>query len=182
MQHLAIIETDENGVFVGVSKQYFEVTPDVFEQFWNEYQQAVVDWAELTKTINYGLISYLHSIGALWVDENGTFQVDFKNFTAASFIDGLMANTKYLPEEMTGHVVYMILEKSIKTVKKMFPKGRKLPIDIGQGLQYLGPLLPTYVAYSRKDPEISKLFDTLLPELESFLQPLTKNKNVSTAQ
>jgi len=182
MKHLAIIETDENGVFVGIIKQYFEVEPEVFEQYWSEYQKAVIDWAELTKRINYGLINYLHSIGALWIDENGAFQVDFKNFTVASFIDGLMENTKYLPDEMTESMVYVILSKAIKTVKKMFPKGRKLPIDIGQGIQYLGPLLPTYVAYSRKDPEISRLFDTLLPQLESFLQPLTANDDVFTAQ
>lgn len=182
MRHLAIIETDENGVFIGVVQQYFEIEPKVFDQVWAEYQKAVIDWADLTKRINYGLINYLHSIGALWMDENGAFQVDFKNFTAASFIDGLMANTKYLPEEMTGHMVYMILEKAIKTVKKMFPKGRVLPIDIGKGLQYLGPLLPTYVAYSRKDAEISRLFDTLLPQLETFLQPLTQTDDVSTAE
>lgn len=182
MKLLAIIETDENGVFVEVKKSYFEIEPEAFETAWSEAQNSLKDWATLTQTINYGFITYLHSIGALWVDENGLFQVDFKNFTAASFIDGLMANTKYLPEEMTGHMVYMILEKAIKTVKKMFPKGRLLPIDIGKGLQYLGPLLPTYVSYSRKDAEISRLFDTLLPQLETFLQPLTQTDDVSTAE
>ena len=104
MRHLAIIETDENGVFIGVVQQYFEIEPKVFDQVWAEYQKAVIDWADLTKRINYGFISYLHSIGALWIDENGAFQVDFKDFTVASFIDGLMANTKYLPEEMTACV------------------------------------------------------------------------------
>lgn len=182
MRHLAIIETDENGVFVGVVKQYFEIEPEVFEQYWAEYQQAMIDWAELTKRINYGLINYLHSIGALWIDENGAFQVDFKNFTAASFINGLMSNKKYLPEEMTGNTIFRIINSAMNTIKSMFPKGRDLPIDIGQGLQYLGPLLPTYVAYSRKDAEISRLFDTLLPQLESFLQPLTQTDDVSTAQ
>lgn len=179
MRKLAIIDTDEKNVVQRVEAVYFEVEPQAFEKMWEDGQKSMNDWAELTKRINYGVISYLHSIGALWMDEDGQFKVDFADFTASSFIDGLLSNEHYLPDEVTEHTVYFILKKAVNAVKKMFPKGRMLPIDIGRGLQYLGPLLPEYVAYSRKDPEISRLFDTLLPELETFLKPLTKKDHVS---
>ncbi|WP_157607706.1 hypothetical protein [Runella limosa] len=181
MKKLAIIQTDENDAFVGVVSTYFETEPEAFEAYWENIQKSVQDWADFTRKINYGVISYLHSIGALWIDENNQFQTDFKNFTLSSVIDGLLANERYLPEEITTHMGYIIVQKSVKTLKKLFPKGRELPIDIGVGLKYLGPLLPTYVAYSRRDPEMSRILDTLLPELESFLQPLINDNNVSSA-
>jgi len=128
MKKLAIIEHNEDSI--SIVKEYFETDPEAFENWCNESERSLADWAALTQTVNYGVISYLHTIGALWIDENNEFQVDFKNFTVASVIDGLLSNEPYLPEEMTTHFGYVILKKGIKQIKKLFPKGRSLPIRL----------------------------------------------------
>lgn len=178
MQQLAVLDIDENGV-IKYRRVILQKETIDFEAWLEDNQKALIDWAQVTHTINIGVIQYLNSIGALWVDEHGAYQVNFANFTVSSFIDGILHNERYLPEDMTTHYGYIIVKKAIKGLKKIFPKGRELPMDIGAAIKYLRPILPVYIAYSRRNPDISNLLDVLIPELDTFLQPITKDTDAA---
>lgn len=170
MRHLAIIETDENGVFVRVTKQYFEVEAEAFEKLWDESQESLDNWAKFTQIVNYGLIQYLHHIGALWMDENGVPKMDFSGYNASSFIDAIMSNKKYLRGNEMTFTQEMVLNTAISGIKKILPTGKTLDLDLGKGLVYLEPMFRIYLDYTKKDPVFSQLIESLGFSIDALIE------------
>lgn len=140
-------------------------------------EAALQNFKDVTKHINNGFLGFLAEIRVLLQNEAGEIEIDIAGFNKRSFIDGLMLNAHYLPEEVTTDFMYRGVLAALNGFKKMMDKGRPLPLDAVRGLQYLAPLLPYYEHYSRQDPELSALLDQLIPKLKACFEPLFNPQN-----